>query len=235
MEEKKLKHLAIIMDGNGRWAKKRGRPRYFGHRRGIENIKKVSRMVKKKGIEVLSLFAFSTENWRRPHQEVNFLMREFKNYLRREKNTLIKEGTYLNVMGSRKELDKELAELIEEVSRATRQNSMFTLNLAFNYGGRREIVDAAYSICRDCLRGKIKLRQIDEGLFSQYLYANFIPDVDLMIRTSGEERISNFLLWRLAYSELYFTPVYWPDFSQEHLDEAVNSYYRRHRRFGGVS
>ncbi len=234
MEERKVRHLAIIMDGNGRWAKKRGRPRSFGHKRGIENIKKVSRMVKAKGIEILSLFAFSTENWKRPQQEVNFLMREFKNYLRREKKALIKERTHLNIMGSRRELDRELRDLIEEIDKATRQNSIFTLNLAFNYGGRQEIVEAARNICRDCLQGKLKVRDIDEALFKEHLYSSFMPDVDLMIRTSGEKRISNFLLWRLAYAELYFTPVYWPDFSQVHLDKALENYYRRQRRFGGV-
>jgi undecaprenyl diphosphate synthase len=199
----KLNHIAIIMDGNGRWAKKRGRPRWWGHKKGIENIRAITDAVKERGVKILSIFAFSTENWNRPQKEVDFLMQEFKRYLRKEKQNFIKKRIKLNVMGGRRRLPQDVRACIKETMEATKSGE-FTLNVAFNYGGRDEIVSAARKIARLCLKGGLKPENINEKMFTEYLYSSEIGDVDLMIRTSGEERISNFLLWRLAYAELYY-------------------------------
>lgn len=228
MQEKIPYHLAIIMDGNGRWAKKRGLPRSQGHKKGIENVERISRGAKSRGIKVLSLFAFSTENWKRPQKEIDFLFSQLKNYLINNREKLLKEGIRLNVMGRVKELPSDLALEIEKSMELTRKNKEFILNIVLNYGGRQEILDACKLILKE------KLEDISEEDFFKYLYSPFIPDVDLLIRTSGEERVSNFLLWRIAYAEFYFTEVLWPDFSLQDLDEALRIYALRERRFGGL-
>ena len=221
------------MDGNGRWAKRRGLPRNLGHKRGIENVEKISNYAKKKGIKILSLFAFSTENWKRPKEEIDFLFSYLREYLIKNKQRLKKEGTFLNVIGRREALPPDLVVQIEEVIEATKENKDFILNIALNYGGRAEIVDAVNKIIFDYKEERVS-PPLDEEDFRRYLYSPFIPDVDLLIRTSGEMRISNFLLWRLAYTEFYFTDTLWPDFSEIELDRALEAFSQRKRRFGGI-
>ena len=224
-------HVAVIMDGNGRWAKKRGLPRNLGHKRGIDNVKKIIESAKDRGVRILSLFAFSTENWSRPKKEIDFLFSSFKKYLSKNKGD---KDIRFNVMGSRKGLSEDLISEIDEAVDKTKNNNKIVLNIAFNYGGRDEIVFAAKKIAEDFKNGSLSLKSLDEKSFQGYLYDPFIPDVDLLIRTSGEERISNFLLWRVAYAELYFTNVLWPDFTAGEFDKALDSFKRRERRFGGI-
>jgi len=226
-------HVGIIMDGNGRWAKRRGLPRNFGHRKGIENVERISKYAQKKGVKILSLFAFSTENWKRPKQEIDFLFSYLEEYLIKNKQELKDRGVGLNVMGRREGLPLSLVSQIEEAVILTKDNKDFILNIALNYGGRAEIVDAVNSIILDYQEKKINL-PLNEDKFKNYLYSPFISDLDLLIRTSGEERISNFFLWRLAYSELYFTETLWPDFNEVDFDRALEAFSQRKRRFGGL-
>jgi undecaprenyl diphosphate synthase len=227
-------HVAVIMDGNGRWAKNRGLPRTAGHIQGIQTVRKILRHAAKKGVKVLTLFTFSTENWSRPKSEISFLFSAFKKYLTKEEKELIKDGVRFNILGRREPLPKDLLVLCDKVKESTRGNKRIILNLAFNYGGRAEIIDACSSILSDVRDGKLKDTGLNEEVFSRYLYSPFIPDADLLIRTSGEFRISNFLLWRLAYSELYFTDVLWPDFGEDEFDRALEDFKKRKRRFGGL-
>jgi len=221
------KHVAIVMDGNGRWAKNRFLPRTFGHREGAKTLKKILSHAGEIGVKYLSVYAFSTENWTRPEEEVSTLMKLFKNYLKNERKDLMKNNIRLKVSGRKEKISSELLDLIAEVEELTKDNDKVTLNICFNYGGRAEIIDAVNSALKD---GKEKVSEED---FKTYLYNDF-PDPDLLIRTSGELRLSNFLLWQLAYSEIYVTEVLWPDFDEKELDKAILAFNKRSRRFGGV-
>ena len=233
MLEKKLEHVAIIMDGNGRWAKERGLPHLKGHREGAETVRRVVEMSKEYGIKYLTLYAFSTENWKRDKEEVDGLMELLLEFLETQLEILQKNNVRLKAIGRLKELPQEVYEALMQVIEETAGNTDGTLVFALNYGGRAEIVDAARKLAEDVKAGEINSADIDENLFRQYLYAPEIPDPDLMIRTSGELRLSNFLLWELSYSELYVTDVYWPDFGREDFSRAIDSYYGRDRRYGG--
>jgi undecaprenyl diphosphate synthase len=221
-------HLAIIMDGNGRWAQKRHLPRLVGHRAGTENLRRVLRACKDVGVKVLTVYAFSTENWRRPQEEVRGLMTILDEYIVREVHSLHEEGVQIRHLGRMDGVATGLQKKIREAIEYTRNNTTLILNVAFNYGGRQEILDAVRAIVRD----QIAPEDVDEALFSRYLYTADIPDPDLIIRTSGEARISNFLLWQGAYAELYSTPVFWPDFDEQELHKALAHYANRERRFG---
>lgn len=228
-------HIAVIMDGNGRWAKQRGAPRIIGHRNGTKAVREVTEGCAEMGISYLTLYAFSTENWSRPRKEVNGLMELLVSSLRKELNTLEENNVRLLTIGDTSHLPKrcrlELADTIEE----TADNTGLTLVLALNYSGRWDIVEATKKIVSKVSIGALAIEEIDESLFGSSLSTHGIPDPELLIRTSGELRISNFLLWQLAYSELYFTNVLWPDFRKHHLKEAIESYRHRERRFGKTS
>jgi undecaprenyl diphosphate synthase len=228
-------HIAIIMDGNGRWAKKKGALRVFGHSNAIQSVRDVAEGCAELGIKYLTLYAFSTENWGRPQDEVNALMQLLINTIRSEIKTLNSNNIKLKSIGNIKDLpascQKELAEAIE----STKNNSGLTLILALSYSGRWELTEAVKKISEEVAQGKLNSGNITEEIFSKYLNTSGIPDPELLIRTSGEMRISNFLLWQLAYTELYFTNVLWPDFRKEHLLEAISSYQKRERRFGKIS
>ncbi len=228
------KHVAVIMDGNGRWAKEKGLPRYAGHREGAKRIKEVVREAKKIGIKALTTFAFSTENWDRPKREVVFLFSYLIKFLNDYKKEFIRDGIKFKVIGRRDRLSKQVVSKIKEVEEATKDNKDFTFTVAIDYGGRWDIANAAKKIASDCLKDKISKKDINEKLFSHYLSLTKGQDPDLLIRTSGEQRISNFLIWNLAYSEFYFAPIYWPDFGKEQLHKAIRVYSRRERRFGEV-
>src|SRR3989339_341705 len=227
-------HIAIILDGNGRWAKKRGRPRSFGHRAGTDATRRIVQYCGELGVRILTIYVFSSENWRRPPLEVTMLMRLLIEMVRREIRELNKNNVRLNAIGDLSLLPGKTREVLEEGIRNTSANTGLVLNLAISYGGRAEIVSAVQSIVRDCLKAKVKPANINEELVGQYLYTAGMPDPDLLIRTGGDLRISNFLLWQCAYTEFYFTPVLWPDFDRSHLDEAIDSFQRRERRFGQI-
>jgi len=230
-----LQHVAIIMDGNGRWAAARGLPRSAGHRRGVEALREVVRGAGELGIPFLTLFGFSTENWNRPREEVDFLMGLLRHYLRVELDTFAREGARLRVVGDRKRLPSDIPALIADAERTTATNVRVNVTIALDYGGRADIVAAARRLAEAVKTGKCDPSQIDETLFSRNLATAGIPDPDVLIRTSGEQRISNFLLWQSAYAELIFTDVMWPDFSREHLVAAVAEFRRRERRYGTVA
>lgn len=222
------RHIAIIMDGNGRWAKKRGLPRIFGHRAGVKTVKKIVEFANSLGIRVLTLYAFSTENWARPNMEIRGLMTLLKVYLRREIAELVSKNVRLNTIGDIEQLPSApLAELKKTIE-VTRNNTGLILNLALNYGSRQEILRAMRLMIND------NVGDADEKTFERYLYTHGLPDPDLLIRTSGEMRISNFLLWQTAYTEFYFTNVLWPDFTSTDLENAIIEYQKRERRFGSV-
>ncbi len=221
-------HVAIIMDGNGRWAKKRGLPRYMGHKVGAESVRDVIRVSLEMGIRYLTLFAFSTENWTRPQEEVMGLMHLLKFLIRREVESLNREGVSIRVIGRIQKLPPDVREELKRAMEMTKGNTRLYLYLALSYGGRAEIVDAVNRII------SAGVDEIDEESFRNYLYAPEAPDPDLLIRTAGEKRISNFLLWQLAYTELYFTDVLWPDFRRDEFRKAIEDYSRRVRKFGGV-
>ncbi|MBQ6810408.1 MAG: isoprenyl transferase [Firmicutes bacterium] len=228
------RHIAIIMDGNGRWAQKKGLQRIKGHYNGAKIIRHLTDIASELGVKHLTLYCFSTENWRRPLEEVNFLMDLIRNYLIEQANDMVKEGVRLTTIGDTSTLpDKVKAELIR-VKEMTKDCSKITLNLALNYGGRDEIVHAVNALVADVKAGK-RDEDITEEIFEQYLYTNFLPDPDLLIRTSGEIRLSNFLPWQTAYTEFYFTDVNWPDFTDDEFYKAILEYQHRHRRFGGIS
>ncbi|MEO0288775.1 MAG: isoprenyl transferase [candidate division WOR-3 bacterium] len=225
-------HVAIIMDGNGRWAKLRGKNRLYGHKKGVESVRRIVKHSAKVGVKYLTLFSFSTENWDRPRSEVEGLMKLFSKLLEQEIPELYKNNVRMLFIGRRNRLSKELLDRMENAQEVTKKNTGLTLILAFDYGGRQEIVDACKEICR-----KLKLNQLenlDNEEFSKHLYLPDVPDPDLVIRTSGEYRISNFLLWQTAYSEFYFTNVLWPDFDEKEFDKALLDYSKRERRFGKV-
>jgi undecaprenyl diphosphate synthase len=227
-------HVAIIMDGNGRWAASRGLPRAAGHRAGLEAARRTVDACRELGVQVLTLYAFSTENWRRPADEVTALMALLAEAVREEASDLMRAGVQLRVSGDLQSLDPALREQIAEVVRLTQSNRALILNVAYNYGGRAEIVAALRRLATDVARGVVRPDAIDEALVDRYLYTAGLPDPDLLIRTGGEQRISNFLLWQIAYTELYFCDVYWPDFTRAHLEDAIADYQQRRRRFGGV-
>lgn len=232
MSETLPRHLAIIMDGNGRWATGMGRPRALGHEEGAKMVKRVVKHCAKKGIEYLTLFAFSTENWLRPKKEVNTLMRILVKSLRSELQTLVENDIQLRTIGDTKNLPEVVQSELEEVVTQTKSNTRMVLTLALSYGSRQEIANAMQEISAKVKKGLISPSDIDEKLINSHLYTCFMPEVDLLIRTSGEYRLSNFMLWQCAYAELYFTDTYWPDFDAKELDKALASYQKRERRFG---
>ena len=227
-------HIGVIMDGNGRWAKKRGLPRSAGHSAGAESLKKIVTECNKMGIKYITVYAFSTENWKRPKEEVEFLMNLLMDYLKNAKTTLAGENVVIKAIGSRNELSEELCEEIKKTEEFTKNNDGIVMNIALNYGSREEIVNSVKKICEKVQNGECSADDINAQMISDNLYTASQPDPDLIIRTSGEERISNFLLWQLAYSELYFTKKLWPDFKVKDLHEAIIEYQNRNRRYGGV-
>lgn len=226
------RHVAVIMDGNGRWAKRRGLPRFAGHQAGIESLRELTRNCAELGIKVLTVYAFSTENWARPADEVRFLLKLLDEVLEREVERLHANGVRVQVIGRRDALSADLVAKIEQAEALTRENQTLTLNVGFNYGGRAEIVDAARRLVELARRGEIAPEDVDESLLAGLMYTRDLPDPDLLIRTGGDARISNFLLWQVAYAEIWLTPVCWPDFRRIHLLEALVDYQRRERRFG---
>lgn len=228
-------HVAIIMDGNGRWAKARGMPRAVGHERGVEALRRTVEGAQDIGLKNLTVYSFSTENWRRPVAEVNALFGLLKAYVKRDLNRLASEGVRVRILGTRKGLPEDVLELVERAEERTAQNTAFNLCIAFNYGGREEIVRAAQAIAKAAMSGDADLDEIDESGFEAFLDTKDIPDPDIMIRTSGEYRLSNFLIWQAAYAELVFMDVLWPDFGKAQLLEAIEIYKTRERRFGGLA
>ncbi|MCP4714821.1 MAG: isoprenyl transferase [Deltaproteobacteria bacterium] len=232
IKEKIPRHIAIIMDGNGRWAKQRSLPRVIGHRRGIESVRKIVRACRNLGVDVLSLYAFSTENWNRPPTEIKALMALLKRYIRSEISELHKNDIRFNAIGDVQQLPEDVLNLLRQGSELTKNNTTMILNVALSYSGRSEIVSAVKTIVGKAGAGQLEARDVDEDLIAAHLYTQGMPDPDLLIRTSGELRISNFLLWQIAYSEIYITDVLWPDFREPHLHEALLDYQNRKRRFG---
>jgi undecaprenyl diphosphate synthase len=229
-----LVHVAIIMDGNGRWARTRGLPRTAGHKRGAESVKTAVESAMRAGVQYLTLFGFSSENWKRPKSEISDLMGLLRYYLRNELGFLNKHGVRLRVIGNRSELPADIAELIDTAEQQTASNCSLTLVIALSYGGRAEIVNASKVLAEKAAAGLLDPKDIDETTLANTLYTADIPDPDLLIRTSGEKRISNFLLWQLAYAELIFLDTLWPDFSREDFAEALREFHRRERRYGAV-
>lgn len=229
------RHLAIIMDGNGRWAKKQGFLRAIGHENGTKSVKKTVEACAKLGIQNLTLYAFSTENWNRPKLEVDALMNILVNSLKKELPTLANNNIRLNTIGNTNLLPSRARKQLLDVIEQTKNNTRMTLTLALSYGSREEIIAAFKKITEEINTNKLTIADITEATVNKHLYTHDLPDVDLVIRTSGEHRISNFLLWQIAYAELYFTDVLWPDFTEEHLHEAIISYQKRERRFGKTS
>jgi undecaprenyl diphosphate synthase len=229
------RHVAIIMDGNGRWARERMMPRTFGHRSGMRAVREVAEGAAELGLEYLSLFAFSQENWERPAGEVGALMSLLEEYVQREADELETQGVQVRVLGDLARLTPAARSAVNEVIRRTAHNERLILNLFISYGSRGELVRAAQSLARDAVAGLIAPEDIDEGTLESRLFTAGIPDPDLLIRTSGEHRISNFLLWQLAYAELYISPVLWPDFTRREFFEAIRDFQQRERRFGRVT
>lgn len=227
-------HVAIIMDGNGRWAMQRGLPRAFGHRAGVESLRDIVKACSELRIKVLTVYAFSTENWKRPQEEVNVLMDLLVEYLNNEIEELCKNGVRINPIGRLKDLPGSALEALRMATERSRNNQGLVLNVALNYGGRAEIVDAVRTIASEVKNGALSIEQIDSNIISKHLYTAGQPEPDLLIRPSGDFRISNFLLWQLAYTEFWLTPVLWPDFRRVHLLKAIVEYQRRERRFGGL-
>ena len=228
-------HVAIIMDGNGRWANSRGLPRAAGHERGVEALRRTVEAAGELGIRYLTVYSFSTENWRRPAAEVNALFGLLKTFIKKDLARLRKEGVKIRVIGRRQGLPEDIAALVEKAETDTASNSDFYLNIAFNYGGREEVSRAARALAEDVKSGAINAAEISEDVFASYLDTAGMPDPDLLIRTSGEYRLSNFLLWQGAYSELIFFDVLWPDFDRGWLEKAITVYQERERRFGAVT
>jgi undecaprenyl diphosphate synthase len=226
-------HIAIIMDGNGRWARKRGLPRTAGHKAGMESVKEIVETCNELGVKVLTLYAFSTENWKRPKKEIRLLMDYLKDFLAKYSNEFNKKNIKLNAIGQLEKLPQSARNRLISTIEMTKGNQGLILNLALSYGGRAEIIEAVKKLVKDVQDKKFSPEQIDENIFSSYLHTGGLPDPDLLIRTSGEMRISNFLLWQISYSELYITNKLWPDFRQGDLVKAINEYSQRKRRFGG--
>lgn len=229
------RHVAIIMDGNGRWAAARGLPRTEGHRRGVEALRRAVRAAGDLGIEILTIFTFSSENWSRPQSEVRDLMALLRRFIRKDLTELDRNGVHVRVIGDRVNLDPGIRRLLEEAEDRTKANDKLTLVVAFNYGARQEIARAAQHLAAEVLAGRLAVDGVTEDKLASYLDAPDLPDPDLIIRTSGEQRLSNFLLWQAAYSELVFVPTYWPDFDRATLEGAIAEFRRRERRFGGLA
>lgn len=228
------KHIAVIMDGNGRWAKERGLSRTEGHRRGVDKVREIMRYANELKIKVLTIFAFSTENWKRPKREVSMLMFLLKGFLKKEIADLNKRNIRFKKIGRDDPIPKTLQGLIAKAEDVTKNNTGLIMNLALNYGSRTEIIDATRKIANCAMNGDLKIEDINEDCFSSFLYTAELPDPDLFIRTSGEMRISNFLLWQLSYSELCFVKKYWPDFTKKDFLTAIDDFQKRNRRFGGI-
>lgn len=227
-------HVAVIMDGNGRWAAERGLPRHLGHREGMKAVRETIAGAVEAGIQILTLFAFSTENWQRPRQEVSALIRLLELYARREREELVRQGVEVHVLGELDRVDDVTRRAVDSIVVETRGGTALRLNLMISYGGREELIRSARILAERVQRGELRAEDIDEEALEDTLFTRQLPAPDLLIRTSGEYRISNFMLWQLAYTELHITPVYWPDFYREHLFEAILDYQRRDRRFGRV-
>lgn len=234
MKEKKLNHVAIIMDGNGRWAQQRGLKRTKGHQKGADALKKISEYVYDRGINVLSVFAFSTENWKRDKEEVDYLMDLFLKAFKENFNVVKKKGVKVIFSGVKTRLNDKVIKAMNDMTEETKDNKNGIFNICINYGGQDEIVEATKKISDEVKEGKISSSDINANLFNSYLF-NDLPPIDLLIRTSGEYRISNFMLWQMAYAELYFTDVLWPDFDDKEMEKAIDSFMGRDRRFGGVN
>ncbi|HIZ81038.1 MAG TPA: isoprenyl transferase [Candidatus Mediterraneibacter pullistercoris] len=227
-------HIAIILDGNGRWAKSKGMPRNYGHAQGSKNVERICEEAWRMGVKYLTVYAFSTENWNRPDGEVAALMKLLRNYMKTCLKTAEKNDMKIRVIGDIDPLDNDIKSRIRELEAATVNNGGLNFTIALNYGSRDEITRAAKKMAQDCAEGRLKPDEISESVFESYLDTHGVPDPDLMIRTSGEQRLSNYMLWQLAYAEFYFTDVPWPDFTKEELVKAIEEYNHRHRRFGGV-
>jgi len=227
-------HIAVILDGNGRWAKKRMLPRIVGHRQGAKRVKEMLREAKKVGVGALTIFAFSTENWNRPKKEIEFIFSYLVKFLKSNQKEFIKKDIKFQAIGRRDRFKKEVIEEIKKTEELTKDNKSFIFNVALDYGGKWDIVNATKIIAKKCINKSIDYKDIDEELFNKCLSLGNIQAPDLLIRTSGEKRISNFLIWDLAYSEFYFTPVFWPEFDKEHLHKAIKAYSQRNRRFGTI-
>jgi undecaprenyl diphosphate synthase len=228
-------HVAIIMDGNGRWAAERGLPRVEGHRQGVESVRRTVEAALELGITHLTLFSFSSENWSRPRQEINDLFGLLRRFVRRDLAELHKDGVKIRVIGARSGLDNDILRMLDDAVELTKDNTALNLTIAFNYGARDEIARAAQKIAEDAKKGIVDPSEVTPERFATYLDTAGLPDPDLLIRTSGELRLSNFLLWQLAYAEFVFVDVYWPDFTKEVFEAAIAEYQRRNRRFGGTS
>ena len=228
-------HLAIIMDGNGRWAKNLGKQRVFGHREGVNRVQEIVETAQREGIQYLTLYTFSTENWNRPKEEVSVLMRLLVRSLKTELNKMLKNGVRLNTIGNQDRLPEEVKEMLGECVEKTKNNDRLVLTLALNYGGKEELTQMVQQISLKVKNNIISPENVDETIINKHLYTQNLPEVDLLIRTGGEHRISNFLLWQIAYAELYFTPTYWPEFDTDALKEAIANYQNRERRFGKTS
>ena len=228
------RHVAIILDGNGRWAKAKGMPRNYGHAQGSKNVERICEEAWRMGIKYLTVYAFSTENWNRPKDEVDALMKLLRKYMKTCLKTAAKNDMKIRVIGDITRLDEDIRSRIEELEKSTKDNGGLNFQIAINYGSRDEITRAVRRIAADCRDGRLAAEEIDEQVIDRYLDTHDIPDPDLLIRTSGEQRLSNYLLWQLAYTEFYFTDVPWPDFTKEELLKAVEQYNARDRRYGGV-
>ena len=227
-------HVAIILDGNGRWARSKGMPRNYGHAQGSKNVERICEEAWRMGIKYLTVYAFSTENWQRPKSEVDALMKLLRNYMKTCLRTAEKNDMKIRVIGDIRPLDEDIKKRILELEEASRNNGGLNFTIALNYGSRDEMIRAVKRLAQDCVDQKVKPEDIDEKLYAAYLDTRELPDPDLLIRTSGELRLSNYLLWQLAYSEFYFTDVPWPDFTKEELIRAIEHYNSRERRFGGI-
>lgn len=234
LEHKVPHHVAVIMDGNGRWAKKRGLPRIAGHHSGMKTVKKITIAADEIGVKILTLYAFSTENWSRPRDEVDYLMKLPQQFLALELKELIEKNVQVRIIGWREGLPDYTLRALDEAVEKTKHNTGLILNFALNYGSRKEMIEAMKTMFTDVQKGEIQLEQIDEMMYAEYLQTSGLPDPDLLIRTSGELRLSNFMLWQLAYTEFWFTPQYWPDFSQDDFFDAIEQYQQRIRRYGGL-
>jgi undecaprenyl diphosphate synthase len=228
----RLEHIAIIMDGNGRWAKQRGLPRLAGHQKGAKTVEEVCKAAKELGIKYLTLYAFSTENWNRSQEEVTGLMNLLREYLEQNFQELAKQGVRIRFIGEKYMLDKDIVAKIDSLEQMTKDNTALGLQVALSYGSRQEILSAARRIAERVKAGDISAKDIDEKFFSDMLYTGGVPDPDLLIRTSGEQRISNYLLWQIAYTELFFTPTLWPDFTKKELEDIIENFKHRERRYG---
>ena len=232
MEKNILEHIAIIMDGNGRWALSRGLPRTAGHKKGAEVLLEISKAAKQMGVKYLTVYAFSTENWKRSKDEVDTLMGLLRQYLSKDFNELVSQGIRVRFIGERDMLPSDILEKMAELEEKTKDNLQATLQVALSYGSRAEIVQAVKGVASKIKNGDMSIKEIDEKTFADMLYTKDIPDPDILIRTSGEQRLSNFLLWQLAYAEFFFVDTYWPDFTGEELKQIIEKYQKRDRRYG---